>query len=101
MKFVGRWLDREGVVHADNPYKRKGFVYGYLDPQASVTQNFYEKKTHLDRTLERHPCGRGSMAVFRYLPRSTVVTCLTCLVATFEAPTASSTRSTSRRRRSR
>ncbi len=99
MKFVGRWLDREGVVHADNPYKRKGFVYGWMDPQASVTQSFYEKKTHLDRTLERHPCGRGSMAVLRYLPRSTIVTCLTCMVATWEAPRVDTSKHTRRKRR--
>lgn len=75
MKFIGRWLDREGVVHVDNPYKRKGLVIGYWD---------HDWKKEAPRTLARHPCGRSSMAIHRYLPRNTVVTCLTCLVATFE-----------------
>lgn len=92
MKFIGRWLSTDGVVHVDNPYKRKGYVSGYLDIGVHV-RNRFTGRTEYERTLERHPCGRSSMAIHKYLKRDTVVTCLTCLIATLETPGESSTAS--------
>ncbi len=100
MKFIGRWLSTDGVVHVDNPYKRSGVIMNRFNALAIPDPLLRAKE--LERTLERHPCGRASAAIHKYLPRNAVITCLTCLVAVLrEHPTASSTPSTSSRRNKR
>ena len=102
-KYVGRWLDRENVVHADNPRKRNIHCVNPWDHDANKRMYIKnESVTAHEYGKQRNACGRSTMALWKYLPRSTVPTCLTCLVAVMlEMPSASSTRSTSRRRRSR
>lgn len=102
-KYIGRWLDRENVVHADNPYKRNIHCVNPWDHNAdrrmyignkSVTAHEYGK--------QRNACGRSTMAFWKYLPRKTIPTCLICtLIVLHEMPTVSFTPSKSRRRRSR
>ena len=53
---TNRWLDRDEVVHA---------------------------KTWRSRGPDMGLCGRARMAIWRFLPRKTPVTCLSCAARTY------------------
>lgn len=86
-KYVGRWLDRDGVIHADNPRKRNICAVNPWDPTASL--RMYIGNTSVsahEYGKQRNACGRSSMALWRFLKRSEVPTCLTCLLVVLHEP---------------